>query len=162
MSGRLSSEAFSETTSSSTFTLPLILTTVSVANTVETISYALGKSRTSIEASRSSTVITAQISPRRVVLRVMLVIMPAIVTMLSRGPSSASSSPMPMSRSAAKHVLQALQRVIADIQAEHLALERQLGALVPVGQVGNAARQHRIGLSRARRTDHPGRSPRCA
>src|SRR4029450_642694 len=41
MSGRLSSEALSDTSSSSTFTLPLIFTTVSVASTVETISYAV-------------------------------------------------------------------------------------------------------------------------
>ena len=53
---------------------------------------------------------------------------------------------MPMSRSAAQDVLQALQRMITDIEAEHLALERQLGSLVPVGQVGHAAYQHRVGV----------------
>src|SRR5688572_8426954 len=45
-----------------------------------------------------------------------------------------------------KNVLQALQWMITDIEAEHLALEGQLGSLVPVRQVRNTSRQHWIGL----------------
>jgi hypothetical protein len=67
----------------------------------------------------------------------MLVIIPAIVgKQLPNADVSFGS----------ENVLEAQQWMVADVESKHLALERELGALVPVGQVGNAAGQHGIGF----------------
>ena len=78
----------------------------------------------------------AQASPRLVILRCTEVISPDTVTVEPSARSSSSSSwPMVQSLPRRQDVLEAHQRVVGDVEAEHLALVAEQGLLVPVVDV---------------------------
>ena len=126
-----------------------------------TCAYVCGKKSTSIEPSRSSSTADAHGTPALLTRRSTLDRIPPIVTDCPSPIWSPCSAPDRALRVGREHVLDAEQRVVGDVQPEHLPLEREPGHLVPLA-VRHGHREHGVhrvvlGAIGAEEVELPGR-----